>query len=231
MPSQNESLRVSSLLDRRGFLTTTGALRCLTVGMCLALVVRVPYAQAQSQSQSLTLARGTAWFDAQATFGDFTGTTSALRGAVRSPAGPQRAAGWMVIPLDSLQTGNGSRDGHMRGALETDRFPEARFELDSLRPAPSREDSTGASESAGGPQSVRLFGRFTVHGEAVAMVATGVLTQPADGAWHLQASFPVTLAEHGISKGLTRMLGTIRVRPVVQVRVDLSFSAPASGTR
>ena len=125
----------------------------------------------------------------------------------------------MDVALDSLRTGNGTRDGHMRAALETDRFPSARFALDSLRPSPSPSTVPGA-------QAVRLFGGFTVHGVTRPVVADAMLEQEVGGAWRLSARFPITLAEHGISKGLSRMFGTLKVGPVVSVAVDLRF-APA----
>jgi len=85
--------------------------------------------------------------------------------------------------------------------------------------APGREAT--AAESV---RPVRLHGRFRVHGVARPVVADGTLQPRAPNGWQLAASFPVTLAEHEIRKGLSRALGAIRVQPVVQVRVELVFT-------
>lgn len=179
-----------------------------------AVVLADPLA---AQTTSLRLQSGTAWFTARATFGPFTGVTSAVSGTVSSPGTERSATGWVEVMLDSLRTGNGTRDRHMREALETTTHPRARFELDSLVP-----EAAGAT--AGDVRPVRLHGRFRVHGVSRPITATGTLQPHSAGGWQLGATFPVSLPEHQVSKGLSRALGTIRVQPVVQVRVELVFA-------
>jgi polyisoprenoid-binding protein YceI len=187
--------------------------RVLAVALT-AVVLANPLA---AQTTSLRLQAGTAWFTARATFGPFTGVTSAVTGAVSSPGTERAAAGWVEVLLDSLRTGNGTRDRHMREALETTTHPRARFELDSLVPDP-------AGTGAGDARPVRLHGRFRVHGVSRPVTASGTLQPHTTGGWQLGATFPVSLPEHQVSKGLSRALGTIRVQPVVQVRVELVFA-------
>lgn len=170
---------------------------------------------------SLVLQQGAAQFAARATFGGFTGTTSALSGQVTSPEGPWRASGWMEVALDSLRTGNGTRDDHMRTALDTPAHPAARFTLDSLRPVDGRTTAVVPGAAA---RDVRLFGRFRVHGVAREVVAEGTVRSERAETWHVTARFPVTLAEHGIHKGLSRAFGTLRVEPVVQVSIEGTFA-------
>ena len=203
--------------------------------------------QTPAQPATLVLQSGTAEFTANATLGDFTGTTTRISGEVRSTGGPEAARGWVTVRLDSLSTGNGRRDGHMREALETSTFPEARFDLDSVRPGAPNGATAGvtgheagllarAGEAPGlearlrGPllpspraRPVLLHGRFTVHGVSRPVTALGAIEGAPDGTWTLIALFPVTLSEHAISKGLSRMLGTIKVKPIVGVRLNATF--------
>lgn len=188
--------------------------RRLLTSVLLGVALAYPLA---AQTTSLRVQSGTASFTARATFGPFTGVTSAVNGTVSSPSTERADTGWVEVVLDSLRTGNGTRDRHMREALETASHPRARFELDSLVP-----DVAGAA--AGDARPVRLHGRFRVHGISRPVVATGTMQPRAAGGWQLGATFPVSLPDHQVSKGLSRALGTIRVQPVVQVRVELVFA-------
>jgi polyisoprenoid-binding protein YceI len=181
------------------------------------ITAALPAASLRAQPRTLSLIAGEATFTAKATLGDFTGRTRALRGEVQGTIDPWSASGWVEVSLDSLRTGNGMRDGHMRDALETATYPVARFTLDSLRPEPSVTDGTA--------QGARLFGQFTVHGVSRSLATSGVLESQADGVWTITTAFPVTLADHGITKGLSRAFGTIKVGPVVSVRVRAEFAS------
>jgi polyisoprenoid-binding protein YceI len=154
---------------------------------------------------TLRVDEGTAIFRASSRLGDFSGRTTALSGEV-SGATPDVATGWVDVALDSLRTGNGRRDRHMREAFETGRHPRARFALDSLRRASATD-------------SVILHGRFTVHGVTRATQATGTLSPGAGGAWRLSAGFPVSLSAHDITKGISRLGGLLAVSDTVRVEV------------
>ncbi|HMS01539.1 MAG TPA: YceI family protein [Gemmatimonadaceae bacterium] len=209
--------RVGTRASGRRFTART-ARRFFTRVAALVLVGAVGAPLPAQSSGPLRLQHGTAVFTARATFGPFTGVTTAVRGTVSSPSDARAATGWVEVTLDSLRTGNGTRDRHMRDALETTTHPTARFELDSVVFVP---EASSATDSV---RPVRLHGRFRVHGVARPVVADGTLQPRAPDGWQLAASFPVTLAEHEIRKGLSRALGTIRVQPVVQVRVELVFT-------
>jgi polyisoprenoid-binding protein YceI len=189
-----------------------------SVSLLAALVAStLASAGLSAQSRRLSLTAGEATFSATATLGGFAGRTTALRGQVQGAAEPWSASGWVEVRLDSLRTGNGTRDGHMRSALETASHPTARFALDSVRPDPTVADGTA--------QGARLFGEFTVRGASRPLVASGVIESRPDGTWTIVTSFPVTLADHGITKGLSRAFGTIKVGPVVTVEVRAEFGA------
>jgi hypothetical protein len=86
-----------------------------------------------------------------------------------------------------------------------------------VRPDPTVADGTA--------QGARLFGEFTVRGASRPLVTSGVIESRPDGTWTIVTSFPVTLADHGITKGLSRAFGTIKVGPVVTVEVRAEFGA------
>jgi polyisoprenoid-binding protein YceI len=127
----------------------------------------------------------------------------------------------MEVMLDSLRTGQGTRDRHMREALETTQFPTARFELDSLRLV----DTGGDVFTENVTIAVRLHGRFRVHGVWRPMVATGTINHASPNAWRLTASFPVKLGDHNITKGLSRAFGAIRVEQEIRITIESEFSA------
>lgn len=179
-------------------------------------------AQSVGVDRALTVREGVATFAARATFGGFTGRTSAVTGAVSATGGPLEATGWVEVLLDSLRTGNGTRDRHMRDAFETPRFPTARFELDSLRLTGARD----ASVPWDTPTPVQLYGRFRVHGVWRPIVAVGTINASSPLSWQLRASFPVTLANHDITKGISRAFGTVRVEQEVRVTIEAVFSGP-----
>ncbi len=163
-----------------------------------------------SAASSWRVVSGSATFDADARLGSFAGTTTEVRGEATGDT-PATARGWMEVGLDSLRTGNGRRDRHMRDALETSRFPTARFALDSVR------------ATATTPTQVQLFGSFTVHGITRPVRAEGTLDPVSEGGWQLTARFPVSLAAHGITKGISRLGGMMKVEDRIGVRVAATF--------
>ncbi len=197
-----------------------GVLLVILTPLC-SLTEAVLGAQSTERARTLNGSEGVATFAAQATFGAFTGRTRAVMGAVSTVRGPAEATGWMEVMLDSLRTGQGTRDRHMREALETTQFPTARFELDSLR----LEDTDSDVFADNVTIAVRLHGRFRVHGVWRAVVATGTIYQASPNAWRLNASFPVKLADHNITKGLSRAFGAIRVEQEIRITIASEFSA------
>jgi polyisoprenoid-binding protein YceI len=202
---------------RRAAARSIAAARRVVPSVCLLLAPALASLGAQPAT-GLTVRSGTAHFSAGATFGAFSGRTTAVTGRVTHRAEDVRtASGWVEVRLDSLRTGNATRDRHMRDALDTPAHPTARFTLDSLAMAETTEAA----------RAVTLYGRFRVHGVTRPVLANGTLASRPDGGWELTAGFPVPLADHGISKGLSRALGAVRVHPVVDVRVALTFGPDA----
>lgn len=197
--------------------------RVLSLGTVWVAMLFLSARVATAQPSAWKLDQGTARFSAQYTFGSFDGTTTAVSGRV-SGANATSAQGSVLVMLDSLVTGNGTRDKHMREALETVAHPTARFTTDSIRPLVPAV-----------PDSALLFGTFTVRGVSRPLVTRArtsftPATQSQTASWRIEASFPVTLAEHNITKGISRFLGTVKVGPVVQVSISALFT-PVVDTR
>lgn len=101
----------------------------------------------------------------------------------------------IVVDLASLDTGIGKRNEHMRkNHLETDTYPHALFEGASLR-APA-----GGSLAAGATVAFDVEGTFTLHGVAKRLRVTVRVTARDARTLAFEASFPVTLADHAISR-------------------------------
>lgn len=167
---------------------------------------------AQTAVRDGTLKAGVLSFDARASVGDFTGTTSTMTGQMMGGADLGTVRGWVEAPVNTLKTGNGRRDRDLNKSMESDKFPTMRFDLAGVTPGVSRGDST----------AVTLAGALTIHGvkRDVTMPAT-VILQP-EGI-RLRSTFPLNLTDYQIG-GLSKMLGILKMYPDIVVHVDVLFS-------
>ncbi len=173
---------------------------------------------AQGAWPDADLRAGTLAFDAKATLGDFTGTTTAVRGRMTGGATLAEVRGWVEAPVASFRTGNGRRDRDLNKSMESAIFPTIRFELDSVRAGWERGDSAG----------VTLAGRFTIHGITRAEQVPAVVHRGAAGV-HLAATLPMDVRDYQV-KGLSKFLGALKMDPAIVVRIDLTFGgAPPPG--
>ena len=118
--------------------------------------------------------------------------------------------GSAVVRVADMRTGNGTRDRHMREALEADSAATIRFDLDSVGAASRRGDSL----------DVTLAGRLTVHGVARPISARGVLfLRP--GAEDVDATFALDMRDYGVKPPVRAVV--LRVSPAVTVDVHVTF--------
>ena len=183
------------------------ALRALVL---FAVSLSVP-AKAQQQVPAGTVRAGTLSFDARATAGDFTGTTTTVTGEM---TGVELAAirGWVEAPVTTLVTGNDRRDRDLNKSMETGKYPTMRFDLDGVTPGATRGDTL----------AVQLKGRFTIHG------VTRETTLPAEvviapDAVHVQTQTMLNLKDYRIG-GLSKAFGMLRMHEEIRVRVDVTFA-------
>jgi polyisoprenoid-binding protein YceI len=155
---------------------------------------------------------GTLSFDARATLGEFTGSTTRLTGQITGGPGLETIRGWVQAPVDSIRTGNGLRDRDMRRVLESDVHPQIRFDLAEIRPSPMQ----------GREMVATLAGRFTIHGVSREVTLPATLTWGPDGI-RLRALLPMDVRDYGVTR-LSKLLGTLRMHPDIVVRIDLLVS-------
>ncbi|HEU4364437.1 MAG TPA: YceI family protein [Candidatus Krumholzibacteria bacterium] len=136
-------------------------------------------------------------FTSKAATETFDGKTDRMSGSiVVDPASVgDSVAVRIVVDLASLDTGIGKRNQHMReNHLETDKYPSAVFEGASVR-GPS-----GAALVPGATVVFDVEGTFTLHGVAKRMRVTVHVTARDARTLVFETSFPVTLADHAISR-------------------------------
>lgn len=179
--------------------------------LLLPLALAGAPALAQPRVEPTAVVRGEVEFFARGSFGPFGGRASDLSGTLSGGPALAEMRGWVAIPIAAFATGNGTRDRDLRRALDADRFPEVRFDLDSVRPSPMQGDLMVAT----------LVGRLTLHGIERPVHLPAELRFAEPGA-RLDAVFAVDLRDHGVTR-LTRFLGVLRADPEITLRVRLEF--------
>jgi polyisoprenoid-binding protein YceI len=160
-----------------------------------------------------TLRRGTLSFDGHATTGDFVGTTSDVTGAVLPGSDYTRLRGWVEARVATLRSGNGLRDRDLRKVMEIERYPIMRYDL------------SGATLQASDGDSARLVlhGTLRLHGVERPVDVPITVVRAGDAA-HVVGTFPVNVTDYRVG-GLTKMLGMLKMRERIEVRLDLQFLA------
>jgi polyisoprenoid-binding protein YceI len=184
--------------------------RWITAAACCAcaLIARSLVAQAVPDRP---LGHGMLAFDADATLGKFTGTTTTLTGQLTGAGLLAGVRGWVEAPSKSLTTNNGHRDGDMAGSLEIEKYPVIRFDLDSIAVAEKQGDST----------TVTLAGSFTIHGQKHAAQVPGWIWLSAKSA-RFRGALPINVKDYGVG-GLSKMLGMLKMNQMITVRIDVTF--------
>ena len=185
--------------------------RCLTVA---ALVASAPRARGQTPAAPVARVQsGTLSFSAHATVGDFTGSTTTIRGAVTGDVADAR--GWVEAPVATLVTLNDHRDRDLRASMEVEKFPTMRFTLARATPSPTH-----------GAAATVLHGALTIHGVTRDVDLPATIERNGDTI-RVTSSFPLDLRDYRIG-GLKKMLGMLRMDPHIEVHVDLRFAATSS---
>jgi len=150
--------------------------------------------------------------------GSFEARSKAVVGDLAFAAASGAVNGAVQVDLDTLQTGIGLRDRHLKDKyLETHRsdgFMSARLEEIRVE----RTEGT----------SIPFSGKLTLHGEQHTISGTADMQSQRDGSVRVRARFPVSIAAFGIQP--PRYLG-VGVRDEVQVQVQFTaVSRPALET-
>jgi polyisoprenoid-binding protein YceI len=151
-------------------------------------------------------------FDGHASLGDFTGVTTTVAGAMAGATDLAHVGGWVTAPVTTLETGKGRRDRDLNKSMESERYPELRFDLTRVEPGAGAADSLAAV----------LNGRLTLHGVSRDVALPATLAFDDQGVW-VRSSFPLNLKDYEIG-GLSKMLGVLKMDEHVLVHVDVRFS-------
>lgn len=167
-------------------------------------------------------------FDASASFGPFRGRAERVSGWAEVPDTFtfQATRGHVEIEAASLRTGNGMRDRHLRGEMDTERFPLIIFEVDSVTAAGLAEiDSILAPMAtlADTLPAARVYirGRLTVRAVEVA-VRVPAWVRTGEGSLHVRGRLRIRFTELGMEPP-SRFLGMISVSDDLVLRFDARF--------
>lgn len=167
-------------------------------------------APAQTPWPVAEVRHGTLSFDGKSTLGDFTGTTTTVRGQMRGGATLAAVRGWVEAPINTLKTGNNRRDRDLVKTMEAAIYPTIRFQLEGVRAEWERGDSAG----------VVLEGDFFIHGVPRRERIPATVIRSGERV-RVTASLPMNLHDYKIDK-LTRFL-VFKMRPDIVVHLDVSF--------
>lgn len=152
------------------------------------------------------------------------GKTSEIAGFVTvDPVDISTAKAKFAVELASLKTGIGLRDKHMReNHLETEKFPQAIFELERV------VAENGSDISDGGPVDITLIGNFTVHGVTKPVEVKARVQYSKDGSadpaklpgeiMHIIAGFDILLPDYEIKRPQFLMM---KLSEKQEIKIDI----------
>lgn len=175
--------------------------------------------------------RNQATFESNAPLEDIVGVSNEVEAAAMiNPADLSHAMGKVSVNLNVLKTGIDLRDEHLRGEmwLNTAKFPNAEFKLNSISGATSLTDSKATD--------VKLHGTFTVHGVSKDLIADGQLTyfkesectkaKMAGNLLKVKANFEIKLGDYGV------MIPEMVVGKLDEnIKVSVAFIATDAGSK
>jgi polyisoprenoid-binding protein YceI len=171
-----------------------------------------PAAAQQPPIRDGVVQEGRLSFDGHATAGDFTGVTTSASGGLTGAVDLTDVRGWVSAPVKTLRTGKARRDRDLDKSMESDRFPELRFELTQVEPHGGSPDSL----------PVTLRGELTLHGVSRDVELAATLSFDESGV-RVRSEFPLNLKDYGIG-GLSKLFGILSMDEHIEVHVDLRFA-------
>ena len=184
--------------------------RMATLAVALLSCVVIP-AVAQGPVPNGTVTAGTLSFDGKATAGDFTGVTHDVSGSMTGGATLADVRGYVEAPVNTLVTGNGKRDKDLNKSMESDSFPNIRFDLKTVQVHAERGDST----------DVVLGGDFVIHGVTQAVELPAIVVRSGETIV-VEASCPLNLKDYKIG-GLSKFLGVLKMNEHIVVHIQVTF--------
>jgi polyisoprenoid-binding protein YceI len=115
----------------------------------------------------------------------------------------------LTVPIEKMDCGNGTMNGHMKKALKSTEFPTITFQLNTYSLAKGDSVTSGT-----------LHGSLTIGGVANAIVLPVTLKSATEGALRVAGAYELNMRDYQLQPP-TLMLGTLKVREKVKVNFDL----------
>ena len=179
----------------------------LAVGL-LTLFFLTTGAATRNRRYELDPVTSSVWFDANATMGSFRGHSNKLTGWLETgEPGYINVRARIDLEAASLKTGVGMRDGHLRGELDTEKFPTITVEVDS-----TRQDTSNVH---------RVWARLIVRGNTHAFESSAKVHERGDTIV-VSGQFPVRFTDLGM-KPPVRLLGRMKVKNEFTIGYECAF--------
>ena len=114
------------------------------------------------------------------------------------------------VPVQSLECGNGTMNGHLRNALKMRDNPTIKFRVAQYDVVPG-----GANDG-----TIKLKGNLTIAGQEKPVTVDATVATDAGGALRVKGSKEILMSEFGV-RPPTLMMGTLKVRDRVVVNFDV----------
>lgn len=114
------------------------------------------------------------------------------------------------VPVQGLECGNGTMNGHLRNALKAQQAPTIRFQL-------SQYDVAASGSSTG---TVKLVGTLQIAGQEKEITIDATVSCDGNGAVRVKGRKQILMSDYGV-RAPTLMMGTLKVRDQVVVNFDV----------
>lgn len=159
-------------------------------------------------AQVFTTDSGRAEFSARAPLNSYTGTSNELEGTIDLAAGTLE----FRLPMQSLATGNKTRDRHMYDLMQVEDYPYARFSGSFVTDDLDLESGTG--------QLVTVTGEFTLRGTTRPLKVVGTLRRSGDQL-AVAADWPVLLSDYDIEQPTLLLIYTVKDKHELRIEATL----------
>ena len=150
------------------------------------LLIALLWFSLSTEAQVLTVGKGTAAVNGKTSMASYTGSSDSLEGTLNLDNG---AVSFKIL-LESIKTGNGSRDKDMYKALEINEFPYATFEGNLGKDFDIELEQN---------QKILVKGTFTIHGVAHPLEVTVDLKPTSEGVL-FYTFWPINITDHDIKR-------------------------------
>lgn len=115
----------------------------------------------------------------------------------------------LIVPVATLNCGNGTMDEHMRKALKASQFSQISFRVTSYETVRSDSGIVGSAK-----------GELTLGGITKPIAVTGETQRENDGSLRIAGVYQINMKDYGLTPP-SLFMGTMKVKENVQVHYDL----------